>query len=133
MNGFTFAFEDYTDENLTTEIDGKDMAELWKIADPINYIDQLATIPKYVVVSSNDEFMSMDWTNIWWDKMKGEKHLLIKPNSEHSLATAIYQVLSSMGTFVRSIAAGKTERPTFTHQYNPETGELSVTIPRDQE
>ena len=75
----------------------------------------------------------MDWTNLWWDQMKGEKHLLIKPNSEHSMATAIYQCLSSMGTFVRSIAAGKAERPSFTHHYNPETGELSVTIPRDQE
>jgi len=39
MNGFTFAFEDYTAENLTTEIDGEVMAEMWKIADPINYID----------------------------------------------------------------------------------------------
>jgi len=39
MNGFTFAFEDYTAENLTTEIDGEIMAELFKISDPINYID----------------------------------------------------------------------------------------------
>jgi len=39
MNGFTFAFEDYTAENLTTEIDGEVMAEMWKIADSINYID----------------------------------------------------------------------------------------------
>lgn len=84
-----------------------------------------------MVVSSNDEFMSMDWTNIYWDKLKGEKHLLIKPNSEHSLATAIYQVLSSMGTFVRSISSGKTLRPSFEHEFDPETGKISVIIPRD--
>jgi len=90
LNGFTFAFNDYTDENLQTQLDSPEMAQLFKISDPVNYIEKLATIPKFVIVSSNDEFMSMDWTNIWWDKMKGEKHLLIKPNSEHSMATAIF-------------------------------------------
>jgi PhoPQ-activated pathogenicity-related protein len=112
-NGFTFAFQDYTDQNLTTELDNEVMAQMFKIADPINYVEQLSTIPKYVVVSSNDEFMSMDWTNLYWDKLKGEKHLIIVPNSEHSMATGIYQSLSAMGTFVRSLAAGKTSRPTF--------------------
>ena len=108
------------------------MTEMFKIADPINYIEQLSTIPKYVVVSSNDEFMSMDWTNLYWDKLEGEKHLIIVPNSEHSMATGIYQSLSSMGTFVRSLAAGKTSRPTFDYEYNSDTGELSVVIPKDQ-
>lgn len=79
--------------------------------------------------------MSMDWTNIYYDQLKGEKHLLIMPNSEHSLATGIYGVLESIGTFVRSVAGGKTEaqRPTFSYQYDAETGQLSVTVPKDQE
>jgi hypothetical protein len=34
----------------------------------------------------------MDWTDIWWDKLTGEKHLLIPPSSEHSLATGIPEV-----------------------------------------
>jgi len=106
---------------------------MFKIADPINYIDdRLAEIPKYIVVSSDDEFMSMDWTNIYYDRLKGEKHLIIVPNSEHSLYTGLYSMLSSLGTFVRSLAKGITERPSFDYQYNPETGELSVTIPKDK-
>jgi PhoPQ-activated pathogenicity-related protein len=133
LGGLTFAFVDYTDANLTTELDLPEMTTLFSIADPINYIEQLATIPKYIVVSSSDEFMSMDWTNLYYDKLQGEKHLIIMPNAEHSMATGIYQSLSAMGTFVRSIAAGKSSRPTFTYDYNPETGELSVSIPKDQE
>jgi len=104
-----------------------------KIVDPVNYFeDRLAEIPKYIVVSSDDEFMSMDWSNIYYDNLKGEKHLIIMPNSEHSLASGIYGTLSSIGTFVRSLAKGITERPQFDYQYNAETGELSVSIPKDK-
>ena len=75
---------------MDTEI----FAEIFKIEDPINYIDELADIPKFFVVSSDDEFMSMDWSNIYYDQMKGEMHLIIMPNSEHTLATGIYSTLS---------------------------------------
>jgi len=74
------------------------------------------------VASSNDEFMSMDWSNIWYDKMKGEKHLYIIPNTEHILYTGIYSALSVMGTFVRSLLAGIKERPTIDYHFNHESG-----------
>ena len=83
-------------------------AEMMSIVDPDSYFDRLADIPKYVVVTSDDEFMSMDWTQIYYDKLKGEKHLVILPNAEHSLATGLFTLLSSMGTFMRSIASGHT-------------------------
>ena len=60
-----------------------------------------------VVVSSNDEFMQFDWTNLWFDKAQGETHLLIVPNMEHSCATGAPEIMSSVGMFVQSIASGK--------------------------
>jgi hypothetical protein len=57
----------------------------------------------WVVDSSDDEFMMMDWTNIWYDEFKAaipELHLLIAPNSEHSLATGIPEVVESLNAFV---------------------------------
>ena len=92
----------------------------------------MTDIPKFFVVSSDDEFMSMEWTNSYYDKISGEKHLLIVPNSEHSLTTGFYDIYSSLGTFVRSIAHGIKKRPTFEYFVNRETGEISVTIPTDQ-
>jgi PhoPQ-activated pathogenicity-related protein len=68
-NGFTWAFSDYIAANLTWEMDGEEMAEIFKTVDPINYFDRLADIPKYIVVSSDDEFMSMDWSNMYYDKL----------------------------------------------------------------
>jgi PhoPQ-activated pathogenicity-related protein len=65
--GFTWAFSDYIAANLTRLMDGPEMAEIFRVEDPINYFDLLTDIPKYIVVSSNDEFMSMDWSNIYYD------------------------------------------------------------------
>lgn len=107
-------------------------SEILKIEDPINYIDELANTPKYIIFSSNDEFMSMDWSNIFYDKLKGEKHLIIIPNSEHSLLSGVLEANTAAGTFIRSIVSGNKVRPTFEHAYNPQTGALSVLIPMNQ-
>lgn len=105
--GFTWAFQDYLDLNLIERIGTPEWEMMFKIIDPDQYWDRLAKIPKYVVVSSDDEFMMFDWTNIYYDKLPGEKHLLITPNAEHSLVTRILAVASTLNTYVRSIAAQK--------------------------
>ena len=48
------------------------------------------------------QFMMMDQSNIWYDELTGEKHLLIAPNSEHSLASGIPEVLDCLGTTIRA-------------------------------
>lgn len=106
------------------------MAKAMAVIDPINYIERLNQIPKIVVLSSDDEFMMMDWTNIYWNQLGGEKHLLIAPNAEHSLATGLKTVLQTMGAFIRSIAMNHTvdQRPIFEHNVT-ENGEIVVKIP----
>lgn len=37
------------------------------IIDPDSYFDRLADTPKYIIVASDDEFMSLDWTQIYYD------------------------------------------------------------------
>ena len=106
-NGFTFALEPYMAVGIVPQMDGPEMKEAFQIIDPINYLDRLDKIPKYFLVSSDDEFMSYDWTNIYWDKLGGEKHLSIMPNTEHSMATGMYEAVSLISTWTRSIVAGK--------------------------
>jgi PhoPQ-activated pathogenicity-related protein len=120
------------DVGIMPEIDRPDMVEAFILTDPINYLDRLNKIPKYFLVSSDDEFMSMDWTNIYWNKFGGEKHLSIMPNTEHSMATGMYEAVSLISTYLRSVAAGKTDRPRFDYTYDNVTGEITVTVPKDQ-
>jgi len=130
-DGWTFAFKDYTDVNMTEHTDDPEFADALKIIDPLYYGERLQRLPKLVVLSSNDEFMSFDWSNVWYDEMKGETHLLIAQNSEHSLATGLPEVLSCMSTFARSIAIGQgeTQRPSFDYTFNGTEGSIRV-VPR---
>ena len=129
-DGFTFAFTDYAAVNFTQIIDGPEFASALKIIDPMYYGERLSQVPKVVVLSSDDEFMQFDWSDIWYDSLTGEKHLLIAPNSEHSLATGIPEVLACLSAFYKSLAEGVTERPTFDYQYNQTNGAITVTIPK---
>ena len=106
---------------------------MFQYIDPVNFLDRIENIPKFITVSSDDEFMSMDWTNIYWDKITGEKHLLIAPNTEHFMVTGIWDIMSSMASNIRSVMMGIKKRTTFSYTFDNDTGGLTVTIPRDQE
>ena len=129
--GFSFAFEPYIQAGLIKVIDTPLAKSAMQMIDPLTFNDTLSQIPKLIVVSSSDEFMMMDWSNIWGDKFSGESHLLILPNAEHTMATNLPGVLSSVTTFIKSIVSGHTseQRPRFEYQYCNETGQLNVTIP----
>jgi PhoPQ-activated pathogenicity-related protein len=72
----------------------------------------------------------MDWTELWYNEIKGETKLLICPNAEHSTITGIPEVIESICSFVESIAIGHTEkdRPSFDYTYDAKTGEIMVNI-----
>jgi len=127
--GWTFAFSDYMQQNSTRFIDDPNFAKLLSIVDPQYYYDRLERLPKFVIISSDDEFMMMDWSNIWYDHIKGERHLFIVPDTEHSMITGIPEVATSLGVFVSSILHGRPERPTFDWAFDSTNGELTVTIP----
>lgn len=133
--GFTFAFTDYIAVNFTQLLDGPKFATALQIVDPMYYGDRLKRLPKVVVLSSDDEFMQFDWSDIWYNELTGEKHLLIVPNSEHSLASGIPEIIKCMTAFFSSIAHGQTvaQRPSFDYKYDNRTGSLSVSFPEGVE
>lgn len=63
--GWTFAFQPYTVLNITQYLDSPAMDALVKIVDPSAYYDRLERLPKLVCLSSDDEFMQFDWSDIW--------------------------------------------------------------------
>lgn len=127
-NGFTFAFKDYAEAGIIPLIDEDGFTKLAEIVDPKYYTDRLALLPKVVVDSSDDEFMQFDWTDIWRDSFMTNTRLLIAPNSEHSLATGLPQLIPCLTATVESFAL-KTELPSFTTTYDNTTGAIRVTLP----
>ena len=135
LGGFTFAFRDYLDADIIRYMDGPAFGQLLSNVDPVSprYAARLAQLPKLAIVSSNDEFMQFDWTalNDSWAGLPGETHLLIAPNSEHTLATGIPEVLETVIAFYASIAAGEeaSARPSFDVAREATTGRITVTVP----
>jgi PhoPQ-activated pathogenicity-related protein len=128
--GWTFAFTDYMEaNNLTKYLDDPGFENMLQLIDPINYVDRLEKLPKFVLVSSDDEFMMMEWTRLWWDKFKGEKHLMIANNAEHSMATGIVELLQSLGCFAKSLFLNGT-RPSFDWDLDLAKGAITVRIPK---
>lgn len=84
-----------------------------------------------IVTASNDEFMMMEWSQLWYDKFLGETHLLITPNAEHELVTNLPGAASAVTSFIKSIASGHTseQRPWFNYTHSKENGALTVHIP----
>ena len=133
--GFTFAFEDYARVNLTEQLDGPAFAAAMEAVDPSapHFAGRLARLPKMPMLASDDEFMMMDWTQLWYDKMNadGETHLCLLQNTEHYLITGLMMVVSNIVAMVRSIAAGHgpDQRPQFDYARDPTDGTLQVTVP----
>jgi len=126
--GFTFAFKDYADAGIIPQLDSAGFDDLRKVVDPIYYVERLAALPKVVVDSSDDEFMQFDWTDIWRSQFERNTRLLIAPNSEHSLATGIPELLPCLTASFMAIAGGQ-PLPTFQSSYDNATGRLVVTLP----
>lgn len=118
--GFSFAFNDYIEAGLIPYLDDEIMARASKLIDPLNFDDKLQHVPKMIVTASDDEFMMMEWSQFWYDKFKGETHLMITPNAEHLLLTNIPGAMSAATTFIKSIQTGHTssQRPSFDYTYD---------------
>jgi hypothetical protein len=126
--------DDYTDVGLVGELDDPLTKEGFAMLDPLTFQEQLSKIPKLTIISTDDEYMMMDWSKVWSDdgffnSSYGENHLMIA-KSDHSPVFCLTGGCTNMVTFARSIAEGKTraERPSFTTDYTNVTGEVTVNV-----
>jgi PhoPQ-activated pathogenicity-related protein len=76
--------EPYTKRGLLDRLDTIEGRRLLGIVDPYSYRHAL-TQPKLIINGTNDDYWVTDATNIYWDHLPGEKHLLYVPNNGHSL------------------------------------------------
>ena len=93
--GWTFAFDDYYDLNITARLDDPNMPKMMAIVDPycmfqvffiphkkqfyfhficLAYIERM-TMPKLVIDAGGDEFFLPDDNYYFWNDMPGPKYL----------------------------------------------------------
>lgn len=75
---------DYTERGLIPIPDTPAAKKLWGMVDPWVYREKY-TMPKLVVLGSNDPYWPQDALNVYWDDLKGDKWVLYVPNAGHGL------------------------------------------------
>jgi len=122
--GWSFAFNDYYQFNLTAKIHDKETQMLADVVDPITYKDILGKIPKLVITASSDEFFLPDDSLIWRDDMPGELHFRVFENDGHSLSRNQIPVARLLASFCLSVFSNY-PRPLYDWSIESTTGTIS--------
>ena len=112
--------QDYTERGLQDRMMSAEGQQLLSIVDPYSYIDQI-TIPKLVVLGSNDPYWSVDSSSLYFPELVGDKWLFYDPNAGHGLSL---NVVNPILAFYQSFLTG-TPLPTLDWTKNGD-GSISV-------
>lgn len=123
--GFTFAFQDYCDMNITDYFTEPVLDDLSQYIDPLMYAANL-TMPKLVIDGTGDEFFMPDDDYYWWGMLQGPTYRLMIPNAEHSMATGALPLILGLEAFWAAILTNST-MPQVNWSIAPTTGVITAT------
>lgn len=112
LGGWTFAFNDYYETNLTRNLDSPRTQAMADIIDPYAYRDRL-TMPKYVISTGGDELFIPDDSYYYLAGLPGHTYLRTIPNAEHSLTLHRPSIFLACRAFFLSVM-DNTRRPKLT-------------------
>jgi PhoPQ-activated pathogenicity-related protein len=101
---FSEQIADYTRVNMMERLETPEGRKLMELEDPYSYRHRL-TMPKLLILGTNDRYWSQDALNLYWDGLKGPKWVLYTPNSGHGLEDRP-RVFATMAAFIRMVAGG---------------------------
>ncbi len=107
---------DYITSGFNKVLDTPPGKRLMEIEDPYSYRDRM-TLPKLLVLGTNDQYWPQGSLNLYWDGLKGPKWVLYCPNSRHDLEDR-ERLYSTVSAFIRMIASGS-KWPSLAWSYTP--------------
>ena len=113
----------YTQRGLLDKLATPAGRQLLEIVDPFSYRTALDQ-PKLIINGTNDEYWVTDSTNLYWDDLPGEKHLLYVPNNGHGLKDYGRVVGSVLA--LHEHQAGRRPLPKFGWTYAEEAGAVTL-------
>lgn len=123
---------DYTSKGLvktSAEEETPRERQLRLMMDPYTYRKRL-TLPKLMIVGTNDRYWVVDAMNLYWDDLEGPKYVLQVPNAGHDLGEGRNHALNTLSIFFRHVASGKS-LPVLKWQADEKNGQLMLRIESD--
>jgi PhoPQ-activated pathogenicity-related protein len=100
--GYTESIGDYTERGIQDRMLAGEGEALLSQVDPYSWRDKL-TLPKLVVLGTNDPYWTVDAANLYFDDLKGEKHLYYQANTGHD---ANFGGIATITEFYNSLVTG---------------------------
>ncbi len=123
------SIKDYTERGLVPMKDTPEEKQMWAWVDPYTYKEKY-TMPKLVVLGTNDPYWSTDALNLYWDGLPGKKWISYTPNAGHNLVAdgGPWRALNTVSAFTRHQITGKPiPEVTWKHD-DTAAGKLRLTI-----
>ncbi|MCD0462219.1 PhoPQ-activated pathogenicity-related family protein [Roseiconus lacunae] len=123
---------DYTRKGLVktpSEKESEREAALREMMDPFTYRSKL-TLPKLLIVGTNDPYWTVDAMNLYWNDLVGPKFIRQVPNAGHGLEGGREGAVASLAAFFRHCASGET-MPKAHWQFEESGRELTLSMLTD--
>lgn len=119
-NQYSNQIDEYTELGLQQRMQTSEGAQLRDMVDPYSYRERL-TMPKMVILGTNDPYWTVDAANFYFPDLPGEKHLVYQPNTGHDISL---EGVSSLSHFFYTLQRGESY-PAIAWE-TPEPGRLKV-------
>jgi len=105
---FSEQIRDYTELGLQEKLKEPTGQRLVQLIDPYSYCDRF-TMPKLIVLGTNDRYWPVDAIKLYYGDLPGEKHIHYVPNAGHNLGPGAVEAIAS---FYVDVVDGS-DRPKF--------------------
>jgi PhoPQ-activated pathogenicity-related protein len=120
--------DDYTAMDIPSKLNTPEGKRLLELEDPYSYRDRL-TLPKLIILGTNDRYWTQDALNLYWDGLKGPKWVLYVPNSGHGLEDRA-RVFATLTAFIR-MNAGRGRWPKMQWAYKEKEEGVELRLKSD--
>ncbi|XP_061192028.1 autocrine proliferation repressor protein A-like [Saccostrea echinata] len=131
LGGWTFAFDDYLDVNITAQLDSEAVTKMAAIIDPLSYNDRYKNIAKFIITTGGDEFFQPDDAYYYFDQLEGPKYLRKLPNAEHSCAGHETSLMFSLRAFfLQAVTGTPFPKMTWKREFTKNGGKITLMTDR---
>ncbi|HDM70509.1 MAG TPA: PhoPQ-activated pathogenicity protein [Thermotogales bacterium] len=114
--------EEYWSRGLMDELKTEKGKVLLDAVDPYSYVEKL-TLPKLIVLATNDRYWVVDSLNMYFDELKGLKYVLYNPNEEHDISDTA-RIVEGISAFFKGVILNNL--PKLSWEFNDGGTELIV-------
>lgn len=121
--GYSEEIGDYTDKGLPQLLSTDAGKQLAAMIDPYTFADRV-TMPKLLLLGSNDPYWTLESANLYFNDLKGDKHVYYAPNRGHEITDKACGTLACF-----AVACSKKRKlPKMEWTYADKAGGLQLTI-----